>query len=757
MKHTVSVGLFWMTFATLLYGQTPTITAVVDLATFNTTSPRLAPGTLAGIFGNNFGTSKAISVTFGGKQAYLLAVTNAQINVEIPVDAAPGATTVVVGTSAPFNITLAQYAPAVYTANGTGTGQAAFASANHGPFKAGDIFAATALGLGPTTPPVATGIATPSPAPTTTAKITATVAGVQAVVAFAGLLPAAVGAYQVNVTVPANLPSGNLPLVITAGNASSQPDVTVPIAGLPAITSVMNAASGNVQALPNGGIAEGAVFTIAGFGLGPASLAVAPNPFTSTSLLGTSVNVTVKGTTVAALMYYTSAGQIAGLLPSSTPVGTGTVAVTYNGATSAPAPITIVQSNAGIFTIPSGGSSAAVVTFPDYSVVSSIVGSPCGGPNTACGAANPKDVLVLWLTGLGPVSAPDNSGPQPGNMADLPLKLFIGGVQAPVSYQGRSGCCIGVDQIVFTVPDGVPTGCAVPMFIQIDNQISNYTWFPVANGSRTCTPTSPVITPDALTAVATGALTTTQIKLRRRPANNAQGSADRADAQFQKYSVVPGMGPFLLSLVDAQPVGTCYVLNDLNLDITQGAVQFVQGIDAGPSLSLSGPNGNKVLAKTVASGQPTDYFLQIGPGYFSPGTYTVTGTGGADVGPFTTTLSIPSVPVWTNQTNVTTVTRANGLTITWSGGASQAVFITGTSFTDANQTTGAAFVCRAEGGPGTFTVPPSVLLALPAAAASPNGGITFQAGPPPVNFTANGLTIGSMDFNANLTSAVTFK
>ncbi|HUK16092.1 MAG TPA: hypothetical protein VLW65_06735 [Bryobacteraceae bacterium] len=43
------------------------------------------------------------------------------------------------------------------------------------------------------------------------------------------------------------------------------------------------------------------------------------------------------------------------------------------------------------------------------------------------------------------------------------------------------------DQIVFTVPNSVPVGCAVPLAIQIGNQISNTTVMPVANGSRTCT------------------------------------------------------------------------------------------------------------------------------------------------------------------------------------------------------------------------------------------------------------------------------
>jgi hypothetical protein len=163
------------------------------------------------------------------------------------------------------------------------------------------------------------------------------------------------------------------------------------------------------------------------------------------------------------------------------------------------------------------------------------------------------------------------------------------------------------------------------------------------------------------------------------------------------------------------------------------------------------------MSKTVTAGQPTDYFIQIGAGYFSPGNYTVTGTGGADVGPFTATLTIPPLPVWTNQANVSTITRANGLTITWTGGTSQYVVISGGSFTDTTLTTGAVFSCFAAGDAGTFTIPPNVLLALPAVAASPNGFLQFQAAPSPNTFTASGLTVGSIDFNANVTSAVTFK
>ena len=108
---------------------------------------------------------------------------------------------------------------------------------------------------------------------------------------------------------------------------------------VPQITGVENAASNIPPGLPNAGIAQGAIFSVYGSGLGPANLATAPAAFQSTTLSGTSVAVTVGSTTVNALMYYTSDGQVAALLPSSTPTGAGSVTVTYNGQTSPKRPL----------------------------------------------------------------------------------------------------------------------------------------------------------------------------------------------------------------------------------------------------------------------------------------------------------------------------------------------------------------------------------------------------------------------------------
>src|SRR6185503_774438 len=103
---------------------------------------------------------------------------------------------------------------------------------------------------------------------------------------------------------------------------------------------------------------------------------------------------------VNALMYYTSDKQIAALLPSNTPTGgPATITVTYNGQASPPTAIRgVVAANLGIFTLDSTGRGLAIVTYPDYSLVSGTKGTPCGGPNTACGAANPGDTLILWGT-----------------------------------------------------------------------------------------------------------------------------------------------------------------------------------------------------------------------------------------------------------------------------------------------------------------------------------------------------------------------
>ena len=511
----------------------------------------------------------------------------------------------------------------------------------------------------------------------------------------------------------------------------------------PTVSSVGNAASNTLPGLPNAGIAQGAIFVIFGAGLGPTNIAIAPAAFQSTTLSNTSVAVTVGGTTVNALLYYTSSGQVSALLPSNTPAGTGTITVTYDGRVGSPAPITVVPSNAGIFSIGSDGQGPGIVTYADYSLVSSSRAANCGGPSTTCGAANPGDTLILWATGLGPVSGSDASGAGLGqNMPNLPLTVWLGGVQAPVVYQGRSGCCIGEDQIVFTVPSTVPTGCAVPLLIQIGSQISNATVMPVAAGSRNCTPANAAWASTNIEQMALP-IDYAEIALSRDLGPPNQGGlkyVDNAKLTFLKVvSYAVGTQPFMASYLDDPPLGTCTVYNSLNPGSYNGLSVGTATEDAGSSFTVTGPNGSKAVA---AAGSTT---MSAAGTYLSPGAYTITGTGGADVPGFTAAFTIPPAPTLTSPSNLALppVTRSSGLTIAWTGGASNAyVQITMNAVTDSTNTNGANVICNVAANAGTFTIPPYALLTLPTA--NIGNGFQFRQNTQSA-LTAKGLNLGEIE------------
>ena len=122
----------------------------------------------------------------------------------------------------------------------------------------------------------------------------------------------------------------------------------------PKVNSVLNNYSYTLPGLPNYGIAQGSLFDVFGVGIGPAQIPTLPDlskTALTTNLNGVTVNITVSGTTVQAPLYYVSAGQIAAILPSNTPVGTGTITVTYNSQTSATSPITVVPAAFGLRTV----------------------------------------------------------------------------------------------------------------------------------------------------------------------------------------------------------------------------------------------------------------------------------------------------------------------------------------------------------------------------------------------------------------------
>src|ERR1043166_3246362 len=169
--------------------------------------------------------------------------------------------------------------------------------------------------------------------------------------------------------------------------------LATPGAAQPVVSNVVHAATNRLRQYPLAGVAQGSLAVAYGTGLGPAQLIqVSSFPLTK-SLGGTSITITVAGTTVDALMIYSFATQVAFLVPSQTPVGAGSVRVAYNGQTSASAPIDIVATNVGIYTWAEDGNGQAVAT---DGITNQVIRLEA--------AAKSGEVLNIWSNGLGAVT-----------------------------------------------------------------------------------------------------------------------------------------------------------------------------------------------------------------------------------------------------------------------------------------------------------------------------------------------------------------
>ena len=218
---------------------------VVNAASY---SAPVAPGSIVAVFGS-FPLASPIPVTAfpiptnlgglslqfaGAPLAPLFYANSGQVNAQIPWELAGQAQTTISTsvnsqTSVPQTLSLAAYAPGIFTVNGEGTGPGAILDSNYqlvsaaNPTTAGAIVQIYCTGLGPVSNQPATGASSPlSPLASTPTWPTVTIGGAPATVQFSGLTPGDVGLYQVNAQVPAAAPKGNVvPLAISIGGATS--------------------------------------------------------------------------------------------------------------------------------------------------------------------------------------------------------------------------------------------------------------------------------------------------------------------------------------------------------------------------------------------------------------------------------------------------------------------------------------------------------------------------------------------------------
>jgi uncharacterized protein (TIGR03437 family) len=248
----------------------PTIFGVFSAASY--ASAAFSPGELVTMFGSNIGPAipatmsvvqgyvttslGSVTVTIDGENAPILYVSASQVTVQVPYEATVGAGTVIVtnGANPPASTTIniTPVAPGIFTADGSGEGEAAAINtgatsglvtlnSTTNPAHIGDTVSLYLTGEGNYNPSLLTGAVNTNtgfvvpvsytPLPQLSPLPTVTIGGVDASagVSYAGVVPGSIlGVLQINVVVPLGSSTGTgVPLTVTIGGVTAQSNVTL--------------------------------------------------------------------------------------------------------------------------------------------------------------------------------------------------------------------------------------------------------------------------------------------------------------------------------------------------------------------------------------------------------------------------------------------------------------------------------------------------------------------------------------------------
>jgi uncharacterized protein (TIGR03437 family) len=221
----------------------------------------VSPGELVSFFGFDLGnvasaqiannkfptTLGGVTVTFDGTPAPLIYSSDDVLNAIVPYEIAGQSTTNITvkfeslaGFSA--SVPVVQAVPALFTANASGTGQAA--ALNHdgslnspsNPANPGDLVVLFGTGEGLVNPVPPDGGVTQGSSTVPQLPVTVSIGGLPAQVVYAAEAPGLVsGVIQMNAFIPAGVqPSHHVPISWSAGTYSSQPSVTIAVSDSPA-------------------------------------------------------------------------------------------------------------------------------------------------------------------------------------------------------------------------------------------------------------------------------------------------------------------------------------------------------------------------------------------------------------------------------------------------------------------------------------------------------------------------------------------
>lgn len=234
----------------------PAIAAVANAASYS--QPAVSPGELVTIFGQSMADAPPLAsqldasgnvtsllgntmVLFDGIPAPMVYASANQLSAVVPFGIAGATTQAQVQYQGQMSNTLAlpvaPATPGIFTADGSGKGQAAALNQDYGinsaanPAAVGSIMVLYATGAGQWNPPGQDGtVVTAGNLPQPLLPVSVQVGGKPATVLYAGGAPQMVaGVLQINIQLPAGVTGPQVPVVFAIGSAASRPGVTVAI------------------------------------------------------------------------------------------------------------------------------------------------------------------------------------------------------------------------------------------------------------------------------------------------------------------------------------------------------------------------------------------------------------------------------------------------------------------------------------------------------------------------------------------------
>lgn len=211
-------------------------------------------------------------------------------------------------------------------------------------------------------------------------------------------------------------------------------------------------------------ISPGEFIALFGTGLAAANQTAKP-PYPAT--LG-NVTVTINGT--KAPIYFVSSTQVNCLVPYEITGSTASITVTNGSAASNMVTVPVAPTSPGIYSLDQSGTGSGAIEHASGAVVN------------ANNPASAGETVVIYLTGLGPVTPSIADGTastgKPLNQTPLPI-VYIADQQAAVGFSGLAPGFPGLYQINVTIPATLAAPGNYPIGVLTNNAFHDQTFIPV--------------------------------------------------------------------------------------------------------------------------------------------------------------------------------------------------------------------------------------------------------------------------------------